>query len=159
MSLPRTRNDLLDQRADHVDTRWRELSNTQNKWLEEIVKTITFANAGGATAILAFIGSSDLAKGMWQAPTALSCFLLGLVSILAFQLTGLHRVMNVFTWWRSETTRDYWALVQSDDSWAALLKADAKHHGTKWWQYLFGYGSFLFFCAGAVVGILGLFSK
>jgi hypothetical protein len=70
MSLPKSRDDLLDQRAEHVDTRWRELWNIQNKWLEEIVKTVTLANAGGAAAVLAFIGSSNLAKDMWQAPWA-----------------------------------------------------------------------------------------
>ena len=159
MSLPKSRDDLLDQRAKHVDTRWHELWNTQNKWLEEIVRTVTLANAGGAAAVLAFIGNSNLAKGMWQAPWALSFFLLGLVCILIFQLSGLHRVMNIFCWWRHETTKDYWALIENNDAWAALLKNDAQHHDTKWWQYLFGYGSFLSFCAGAVIGILGLFGK
>lgn len=159
MSLPKTREDLVDQRAEHINTRWRELWNTQNKWLEEIVKTITLANAGGAAAVLAFIGSSGLERGIWQAPAALSCFLAGLVSVLVFQVSGLHRVRNIFSWWRHETTMDYWALIQNDDAWAALLKEDARHHDAKWWQYVSGYGAFLLFCAGAVIGIVGLFCQ
>lgn len=159
MSLPRSPEEFLDLRAEHIEKRWRGLWETQNKWLEEIVKTVTFANAGGAAAVLAFIGSSNLAKGMWYAPAALSCFLLGLASIVIFQLLGLHRVMNIFSWWREETTRDYWGLIQNNEAWDFLIKNDAKHHRARWWQYLTGYGGFLCFCAGALIGVLGLFYK
>jgi predicted branched-subunit amino acid permease len=67
--------------------------------------------------------------------------------------------MNIFSWWRQETTKDYLALIQNDDAWAALLKDDAKHHDTKWWQYVIGYSGVLLFCVGSIIGVIGLFGK
>ena len=140
----------LDKKIEHLTTQIsEELGNTTKYWF--------LSNAGGAVAVLGYLGTFKSAENIWGPVAALVCYLLGLIAVGVFHIARYYYLGNV----SSGFNRDYYSFAVDEIGFYDLLKnhelrylGEAK--GTSWTitaQAIAGMVSFIFFITGSVVGV------
>jgi hypothetical protein len=138
----------------YINERWSQLYGLVKAATSEAFSFTFLTNAGGAIAVLGFMGASEIARSSAGAKTSLLLFALGVVSAGLLRLFYLRHVTGMLNSWASDAKRFYADQISeeqmdSDDDvrtngW--LLKA----------QYAFGYAAFLLFVSGCVAGYISL---
>jgi hypothetical protein len=62
-----------------VTARWSQINTLRNQWIEKALRFLVLTNAGGAVAVLSFIGNSDEARQRCGPRIALGCFAAGII--------------------------------------------------------------------------------
>ncbi|QHI67905.1 hypothetical protein [Tichowtungia aerotolerans] len=139
---------ILKQRGDYISERWTQLHEVSTKAADETKKFLFIVNAGGAVAVLSFIGvneTSDIALG---AKSALILFCLGVVSVGILHARITHRLYDLFTDWRENCSK-YW---NQEIGYTQLTTEDEKKTDSDKCEFVIGYISAAFFLAGLIVG-------
>ena len=111
-------------------------------------------NAGGAIAVLGFMGSSDVVRAMHGPRYALGFFLSGIVLTGILIARGIHYMSRLFHGWLSDTAKYY-----SDEvGWNEIIESDKTRAETNIVVYFMGYTAFLCFIIGSVIGFLKLWA-
>jgi len=154
MKFSETDEQLRTERLNYIRTRWDQLNLLSKDALERIIKYLVLVNAGGAVAMLSFLGTSAQARGLLLPKLALACFGLGIVLVGVLNLLILLHIERIFVNWRQTTPQFYEDKVE----WEDLTANDDKLAYTVWPEYLAGYAAFFCFIAGAAIGVCALFS-
>ena len=138
------------QRSEYIKARWEQLADLQKMWIERIYRYLFLINAGGAVAILTFMGSRSEIAESWWARTMLLLFVLGLILVGVMQAYNLHFINWLFARWRTEVTDFY------DDKlhWEVMTKDDFERAKEPLTVYILGYISFGCFIAATGIGAL-----
>ena len=135
--------------------RWAQINTLRNQWIEKALRFLILTNAGGAVAVLSFIGNSDEARRMFGPRFALSCFALGIIVAGIFIAIQFHRFDFMFRGYHSDSAKYF-----SDEiEWDELKKNDDDRSGPHSIDYVWPYISFILFILGCIAGGLSLFGR
>ncbi len=155
--MPFSKEDLLTQQyhSGLVTARWTQLNTLRNQWVEKALRLLVLTNAGGAVAVLSFIGASDEARRMCGPRFALGCFAAGIIIAGIFIAIQFHRFDSMFKGYGSDSAKYF-----SDEiEWDKLRKDDDDRSAPHSIDYAWLYISFGLFILGCIVGGLSLFKS
>ena len=152
MKYSKTAPQLLAERLKYIEGRWGQLNSLSKDAADRAIKHLTLINAGGAVAMLSFLGTSTAARTLLLPRVALGCFVTGIVLVGILDLLILHHVERIFLNWRQTTPKYY----EDKIDWEDMTAADDKLSYTVWREYLVGYIAFFCFIAGAIIGVFSL---
>ena len=143
--------------ARYIDTRESYLSRLLMLWIDRVLRYLFLTNAGGAIAVLGFMGASENIRGMLGPKCALSFFVIGLVLLGILSAYQLHHSAELYTQWRRSLQQHLTGRM----TWQELVEGDEERSYvmTGYFGYLLGYGSFLCFCTGSAIGLVLFFSS
>jgi hypothetical protein len=138
------------ENARYIDVRSSHLSQLLMLWIERVLKYLFLTNAGGAIAVLSFMGASQEVRAMASPKWALGCFLVGVFLVGVLSAYQLQHSANLNTEWRNDV-QDYLA---GQITWEKLIQSDKtrSYVVTSCLGYLLSYGSFLCFVVGSAIG-------
>lgn len=145
----------IERRNKIISDRWSELHGFYTKCSDEIMKYLFYVNAGGAGAVLGFMGSSEIVRKLLFVQISLCCFAIGLICIGILRTILNHMTKSFFDNWR-EDVASYYATQMS---YSQLDQNDNTRTESEMWPYLFGYLSGASFIAGVIFGGISLFSS
>lgn len=145
--------DLRPARIKRIEDRWVQLNGLLKDTVDRGMTLAFYINAGGAVAMLSFMGSDKDIRNFLTAKLALAAFFLGLVSVGVYQVLRYRYVDALFANWRSSVGRYY----KNEFDWVEMLNADETLSYNIRPMEIFGYGSFACFLAGGFAGAVGLF--
>src|SRR5437763_196602 len=93
--------DVQNYRSGIITSRWNQLNTLRNQWVEKALSFLFLTNAGGAAAVLGFLGASKEARGMCGPLIALGCFALGIIIAGIFIAVQFHRFDSIFRGYHS----------------------------------------------------------
>lgn len=123
-------------------------------WADLGVKYLLYLNAGGAIVIVAFMGASSSFRGMVGSKLSLLSFILGLITVGIIVAVGFYR-MALFLRSLKENNDKY---LSNEIDWEDLLENDSKRLRPNKWACLFGWGAFMMFNLGVILGFISLFT-
>ena len=144
----------IERRNKVISDRWSELHGFYTKHADETMKYLFYVNAGGAGAVLGFMGSSDIIRKLFYVRISLCCFALGLICIGILRTLLTHRTKSFFDNWRKDVASYY----ETKISFTQLDENDNTRTESEMWPYLFGYLSGVSFIAGVIFGGISLFA-
>ncbi len=146
---------MLDAECSKYTTdRFSQIIQAIDYWADLSVKYLIYINAGGALVILGFMVASSSVRGMVGSKLALLSFVFGLVTVGIVLAVGFYR-MALFQKGLKEDIDKY---MSKEIDWEALLENDAKRLGPSKWGCLLGWGAFIFFDLGVILGLISLFT-
>jgi hypothetical protein len=141
--------------SDLVIARWSQINTLRNQWIEKALRFLVLTNAGGAVAVLSFIGNSDEARRMCGPRFALSCFAAGIIVAGIFIAVQFHRFDSMFKGYHSDSAKYF-----SDEiEWDKLRKDDDRRSSPHSIDYVWPYIAFALFILGCIAGGLSLFAS
>jgi hypothetical protein len=144
---------VQQQQFNFINVRWGQLSTLVKEWTEKAVQFLTFTNAGGAVAVLSFMGASnDVRKMIWPR-IALCCFAAGVICTGIFIAKQFHRMEKIFARYRRDSER----YLSDQIEWDTLSMVDEDRSDASCWDYFWGYAPFILFVLGCVAGGISLF--
>ena len=146
---------LLETRNTYIQERREQLQGFYLKHTDEIIKYLLYVNAGGAVAILTFMGTSKSIRNSIYLQIALLCYALALACVGLLRVLLLHKVAYLFENWRKDAEK-YWV---QDIGYNKLIEEDDKRSesGRKLW--IAGYLSAGLSILGLILGAMGLFTQ
>lgn len=138
----------LEHREEFIAHRWAELYKISNKAADETKKFLFIVNAGGAVAMLSFIGANGDARISAGTKWALVLFCCGLVAVGILHIRITHRVYGLFNAWRKNSAK-YW---KQEIGYTQLTTEDEKRTDSDFLEFFIGYVSAFFFLAGLIIG-------
>jgi hypothetical protein len=141
-------------RCRFINERWRQLNALRDGWIEKALNFLILTNAGGAVAVLSFMGASDDVRGMWWPRIALCCFSLGVIFAGIFIAKQFHRLDSLFFGYHVDSER----YLSDQIEWDALRTRDDDRSKVSFIDYLCGYVPFGLFIFGCVAGAISLFA-
>ncbi|MBN1787163.1 MAG: hypothetical protein JW806_02075 [Sedimentisphaerales bacterium] len=144
----------IERRNKVISDRWSELHGFYTKHADEIMKYLFYVNAGGAGAVLGFMGSSETVRGLIAVRISLCCFAIGLICIGILRTFLTHMAKSFFDNWRNDVGNYYTTKI----SFTQLNENDSTRTESEKWPYFFGYLSGVSFIAGVIFGGISLFS-
>ena len=90
-----------------MSQRWTQINTLRNDFIEKAIRFLFLTNAGGAVAVLSFIGNSDEARRMGGPLFALVCFALGIVFIGIYLAIQYHRFDSLLRGYYSDVRKYY----------------------------------------------------
>jgi len=147
-------NDQSEFRRDYTEARWGQLHAFEKESSEAGYTFLFHVNAGGAAAVLAFIGTSAALAANETIYKALACFVAGLICCGIFRACHYCWASRMFDNWR----RHYNEYAESREDWETLLAADDLVSKPTSALYLFVTLSGIAFVAGCSFGIFAFFS-
>ncbi len=146
--------EIIQQKVDSINYRWKELYELEVKYGDDAMKYLFYVNAGGAAAVLAFIGTSSPAIGnLCSIKFSLILFAVGLILdglLIAFQL---HRAGSIFDQWRNDANAYY----NQQKKYSELINADDDRSDRSKMAFVLGYFSLGAFILGLIFGGVALF--
>jgi hypothetical protein len=145
------------EEARYIDIRGSFLSQLFFLWIGRVQQYLFLTNSGGAIAVLSFMGASENVRAMLGPKWSLGFFVLGLILVGLLSAYQLHRSAMLNSEWRESLQQFFNGRI----TWEALTEGDQKRSYvvTGWFGYLAGYGSFICFCAGSIIGLVLLFQR
>ncbi|KUJ75764.1 hypothetical protein AVO42_10805 [Thiomicrospira sp. XS5] len=151
---PDLTDELRTLRGEHIQSRWKQLHALSKETGESTIKYLFTTNAGGAVAVLAYLGSvSGNGIPAFSAKIALFFFFCGLLSVGIYQAYMVHNHEGLFVHYKG-LVKDYYG---EKISWNGLLEADETKVGNSKIPYILGYSAFVFFILGCFAGAFGIF--
>ena len=147
-----------EQVVDYVEGRWSQNYSVARDTRKDAAKLIALMNAGGAAAVLAFIGAITKQQSGLAQPTPLkvtiALFVLGVVSSAIALVVEYVRLSGLFAKWRTDVNKLYADEVVFDK----MQRDDVERSGqTEIASGFFVWGALICFALGAAVGIFLLF--
>ena len=140
-------------RSQHIEGRWSQLYHLSKESGDSAIRYLFTTNAGGAVAVLAYLGSAAQGGGApWPAKIALVCFFTGLLFVGFYRIYIVHRYEALFDNYRRLVGSYY----EDDIDWYQLLEGDEEKVGNSKVPYLLGYLSFSSFISGCIAGAAGI---
>jgi hypothetical protein len=155
--MPFSKEEPFTQQSRYglVTERRTEINTLRNQWIEKALRFLILTNAGGAVAVLSFIGNSDDARRMFGPRFALSCFAAGIVVAGIFIAIQFHRFDSIFRGYRSDSAKYFSDQIE----WKELRKGDSHRSAPHSIDYVWPYFSFILFILGCIAGGLSLFTS
>jgi hypothetical protein len=137
-----------------INGRWGQLYGLEKEAAEQGIKFLFLTNAGGAVAVLSFIGTSDVVRLLIAPKIALGLFALGVVLNGVLLALRLHQFERLFKQWREDVDTYFKGDLDRDE----LYKRDNQRANTKMYvaNYIVAHSSFICFIAGGVIGFCSL---
>lgn len=146
-------NELRKLRNDNINSRWSQLYEVSKESGESAIKYLFTTNAGGAVAVLAYLGSvSGNGGAAISAKIALVLFFLGLLFVGFYKVYMVHDHEGLFDHYKG-LVDDYY---DNKIGWDALIKSDETKVGKSKAPYILGYISFAAFILGCISGAVGI---
>jgi hypothetical protein len=152
MKFTETDHQLLGQRLNYIGERWDQLNRLSKDAADRAIAHLMLTNAGGAVAMLSFLGTDKSMRGLLLPKLALGFFLLGIIFVGILDARILQHVEKIFRNWRNTVPKFY----EDETEWEDMIASDNRLSYAVQLEYLFGYTAFFCFIAGAAIGIYGL---
>lgn len=150
---PNLTGELRAFRNEHISSRWGQLHALSKETGESAIKYLFTTNAGGAVAVLAYLGSvSGNGVPAFSAKVALVFFFSGLLLVGLYKAYMVHDHEGLFDHYKALIKEYYEGKI----SWDTLLKADEIKVGNSKVPYILGYLAFGSFVGGCVSGAAGI---
>lgn len=145
-----TSPERLKEMIKRVESRWSQLNGMLVDVVQESIKYLFYVNAGGAVAIVAFIGNSENIRSLHWPWLVLSFFFLGLIFVGILNFARYHVVDSLLKHWQLDVDKFY------DDriDFVELQSRDDIRVSKTWWVPLIAYVSFTCFICGGIIGFL-----
>jgi len=154
MTTEEAEKQLRRIRGQHIEGRWSQSYHLSRESGDSAIRYLFSTNAGGAVAVLAYLGSVAQNGGApWTAKFALVCFFTGLLFVGFYRIYLVHHHEGLFENYKKLVSSYY----EDDINWHQLLKADEEKVGNSKLPYVFGYLSFFNFIFGCIAGAVGIF--
>ena len=122
--MPKYEELVADERIEpankYISTRWEQLHALEKSEGDRIFRYLFLVNAGGAIAVLSFIGTLGLVHLPSSTMTTLFSFGLGLILIGLSHAVRYYHFSSVFKHWQTDTGKFY----ESEIGWQELLNND-----------------------------------
>ena len=141
----------------YIDIRGSFLSQLLMLWIDRVLRYLFLTNAGGAIAVLSFMGASENVRAMLGPKWALGFFVMGLILLGILSAYQLHHSAELNNEWR----RSLQQYLAGRITWDVLIEGDQERSYlvTGCFGYLLGYGSFLCFSVGSGIGLFLFFKS
>ncbi|HEG43212.1 MAG TPA: hypothetical protein ENH94_04090 [Phycisphaerales bacterium] len=142
------------QQEDHeqyISDRGEQLYGLQLRHADNMLRHLFLVNAGGAIAILSYLGTDSDKMDVICAKLSLLFFTLGIVFVGVVRAILLHRSFDYFELWQSDTEKYF----KQEISWQNLVETDDSRTKGNCWEFRFGYISAGCFIIGCICGALG----
>lgn len=149
MKYSETPEDLRSSRIDYINERWGQLNGLFKDYSDHALKYLFLTNAGGAAAVLGFLGTSSEAREALGPKLSLGVFLLGLIATGALNAKLVHRIDSIFQQWRKNVSRYF----QDEITWQELTEEDDRISWGSTKEYALGYLAFGSFIVGSLIGV------
>lgn len=138
---------------EFISQRWKQLYEISNTAGDDAIKYLFATNAGGAVAVLAYLGTlAENGSSPLSIKVALLLFFIGIVLVGLYKANEVHYNVGLF--------KNYERLVKQyydqEIDWEAMNIADAVKVGDPIAPYVFGYASFISFILGCLIGAYGV---
>src|SRR6266404_455694 len=140
-------------RFDFISRRWSQLNALTKEWGDKAVSYLMLTNAGGAVAVLSFMGASDKVREMVGPRISLFCFSLGIICTGILVAKQLHRFEGLYKGYK----KDAELYLADRIEWDVLTSNDENRVKTTFVDYFLGYVPFTLFIIGCVAGAVSLF--
>ena len=139
---------ITDLELQRINRRYAQLHTLEHGYTLAGLKFLFYSNAGGAIAMLSFIGISRLAASDWVVQWALISFVAGVILYGVSVLVLYFRVVTIHTGYRRDVDRRFdGSLSQAD-----LHANDKRRSSETIVDYLAPFGSFFCFVDGCIMG-------
>jgi len=146
-------DELRELRNSHMNDRWGQLHALTKETGESAIKYLFTSNAGGAVAVLAYLGSiSNNGAPALSAKIALVFFFCGLLFVGFYKAYMVHDHEGLFEHYKNLVGEYY----ENKIGWGALIKSDDTKVGNSNVPYFLGYISFGSFIGGCISGAFGV---
>jgi len=146
-------DELRELRNNHINNRWRQLHALSKETGDSAIKYLFTTNAGGAVAVLAYLGSiSGNGEPALSAKIALVLFFSGLLFVGFYKVYMVHNHEGLFEHYKALVGEYY----ENKIGWGALVKSDETKVGNPLTPYILGYISFATFIGGCISGAVGV---
>ena len=140
--------------SKYISDRSSQIVQAIDYWADLGVKYLLYLNAGGAIVILAFMGASSSVRSMVGSKLALLSFVFGLVAVWIALVVGFYRMAH----FQKSLKEDSDKYLSNEIDWEDLLENDSKRLRPSKWGFLLGWGAFMFFDLGVILGLISLFT-
>lgn len=145
--------ELKEIRNNYINSRWEQLHALSKETGDSAIKYLFTVNAGGAVAVLAYLGAvSGASPAALSAKIALVLFFIGLLFVGFYKAYMVHNHEGLFDHYKS-IVGDYY---ECKTGWGELIKSDETKVGSPIIPYIFGYVSFGSFVGGCISGAIGV---
>ncbi|MCC7407700.1 MAG: hypothetical protein IT442_06485 [Phycisphaeraceae bacterium] len=139
--------------SQRINTRWEQLYFLEKEAIDRAIKYLFYVNAGGAVAVLGFIGANQEISSLVSVKVTLSFFILGLLMVGCFNAWKYYSITSLFRHWR-EGVRQYYA---GELGLSAIQKKDEELSSQECLGKVLAWGSFICIWAGCVSGAWAIF--
>ena len=140
--------------SKYISDRSGQIVQAIDYWADLGIKYLIYLNAGGAIVILAFMGASSSVRGMVGPKLALLSFVFGLVIVGIIVAVGFYRMADFLKSLKEDNDK----YLSNEIDWEDLVENDSKSLSPNKLACLFGWGAFMFFDLGVILGLISLFS-
>jgi hypothetical protein len=144
---------IRQYRFNLISARWAQLNQLTKEWSDKAINYVLLTSAGGAVAVLSFMGGSDKVRQMAGPWFALICFSVGVICVGILVAKQLHRFEAIFKGYMKDSTR----YLADQIEWNTLRTDDDARAKPSAWDYAWGYIAFGLFFGGCVAGAISLF--
>jgi len=146
-------NELRELRNNYINNRWEQLHSLSKETGDSAIKYLFATNAGGAVAVLAYLGSvSGNGEPALSAKVALVLFFTGLLFVGFYKAYMVHEHESLFEHYKSLVNKYY----ENKIGWGMLVESDEIKVGNSPTPYILGYISFASFIGGCISGAIGV---
>jgi hypothetical protein len=131
-----------------VDEHTKRVQSESLGSLEAGINYLFLINAGGAVAVLSFLGAAEKAEVRTSPLVALAFFAVGVMLVGAIKAFRVHYFGKRSTAWFTESARFF----AGEIDWQDLNERYGKAAVEPRWPYVVGYASFACFVIGALIG-------
>ena len=139
------------QQVDYINQRWSQLYDLEKEWSDRAVNFLFLTNSGGAIAMLSFIGAAG-GKVHQLVVWGLCIMLVGLIFVGLLIAVVYHQMSGLFEIWRKDVREFFGDRISLEK----LYEDDNSRARNSLLNLIFGYGSFICFIVGIVLGVAGL---
>jgi len=151
---PNLTKEQREIRNQNINSRWSQLYSVSKESGDSAISYLFTTNAGGAVAVLAYLGSVSGKDGSFiSAKLALISFFIGLLFVGFYKAYMVHDHENLFESYM-KSVKDYY---DCKICWSELTNSDIANTGNSKYPYIFGYLSFASLVFGCISGAYGLF--
>jgi hypothetical protein len=154
MAFSREPEHVRQFRFNYINARWAQLNALTKDWGDKAVSYMMLTNAGGAVAVLSFMGASYEARENWGPRIALVCFALGVIVTGILVAKQLHRFEGLYKGYKRDSEQ---YLADQIDDWGTVVSRDEDRTKASFWDYAWGSFAFILFIGGCVAGTVSLF--
>jgi hypothetical protein len=144
---------VQQHRFGYISQRWSQLNSLVKEWTDKAINFLTLTNAGGAVAVLSFMGASADVRSMLWPRLALCCFALGVISTGILIAKQFHKMDNLYSHYRTDSER----YLSDQIEWDTLATRDEDRTDPRFIDYFWGYAPFVLFVLGCAAGSVSLF--
>ncbi len=146
-------HELRVEAIELVNRRWGQLHKLEEDWGERVFKYLLATNAGGAVALLSFLGTGKAPNIVW-AKISLALFIFGLICVGIALARIYHRMERLYDRYRADASMFFKGEI-ARGTLVALDEERSRHDSC--WAYILPYVCFLSFILGCTVGAYALF--